>query len=226
MKGSPHDLSTEQSCISRSFRARGSSPLAPAASVPPPSCRGRGFSGWGVGGQRNVLVGGKERIHFSQRRPGDVAYGVRSRPGRHARAVADFAAPPRRPADKTNATNIMADGPTRIHCKRATEAADMGYAPRQPTASKSPTSRSVGAAQLSAGWDGPISWLLSGAARGGDTCVLMQRLSDTGCLKGLLVRMVGERATRSVCDWAAAHRLPSLSNFPSLSNCDCSTDAS
>ena len=41
----------------------------------------------------------------------------------------------------------MADGFTRIHCKRATEAADTGYAPRQPTAPKSHTSRSVGAAQ-------------------------------------------------------------------------------
>ena len=40
----------------------------------------------------------------------------------------------------------MADGPTRIHCKRASDAADTGYAPRQPTAPKSPTSRSVGAA--------------------------------------------------------------------------------
>ena len=42
----------------------------------------------------------------------------------------------------------MADGSTRIHCKRATEAADTGYAPRQPTAPKSPTSRSVGAAHM------------------------------------------------------------------------------
>ena len=44
------------------------------------------------------------------------------------------------------ASHIMADGLTRIHLTRANVAAGTSYAPRLPTASKSSTSRSVGAA--------------------------------------------------------------------------------